>query len=324
MNDRSPDDGFEERLRAAFELSRQPQMPPAIRGTVDGFNAHVPLAARRPWRRRAGIAALLGAAALIVAIAALSLSSGTAPHPSPSDSAVSTVAPSGASNPTPVSTLGPVATPGPVSIEPWSGSFVPAALASADVSHLVLVGATGDGVGDGVVATSDDGGRGWRVQRLGVPPIDGVTAVGATIWATTACPAGASIDCQSGFIVSADRGASWRLTSVTGLWHPALMDGSRGWAVSPGGDLRLPSTVLATVDGGTTWTRSPAPCRTTAPAALAVTFVSTSTGWTACVGDSRPAHRRKSCSIQPTEAARGPWSRLSALTAACRVSARCR
>jgi photosystem II stability/assembly factor-like uncharacterized protein len=304
MNEQLPDDVFEERVRGAFRGADQPAMPASIRMTVERVRADDRVPAPGGTRRRVVIAGLVGVAALVAAVVGLSLSSGTAPRILPSGLPVSS---------------GPSITPGPsviaasgvITTQPWAGTFVPSAIAAVDDTHLVLVGATGDGIGDGVAAMSDDSGRGWLVRRLGVPALDGVTAAGSTIWATTTCSADAPLGCEGRFVVNTAGDTSWQLSPTTGLWHPTLLNPTHGWAVSPL-DLRAPSLLAVTADGGTTWTRAKAPCRETAPGAIAVEFGSAESGWAACVGDTSTGSQAKE--LLGTSDAGATWSVLSAVS----------
>jgi hypothetical protein len=279
-------------------------MPASIRMTVERVRADDRVLALGRSRRQVVIAGLVGVAALVAAVVGLSLSSGTRPPILPSGPPVSS---------RPSVTPGPsaIATSSVITTQPWAGNFVPSAIAAIDATHLVLVGATGDGAGDGVAAVSGDSGQGWLVRRLGVPALDGVAAAGSTIWATTTCPADAPSGCEGRFVVNTAGDTSWQLTPTTGLWHPTLLDPSHGWAVSPP-DLRAPSQFATSADGGTSWTRATAPCRETAPGAVAVEFGSADSGWAACVGDSSTGSQAKE--LLGTSDAGATWSVLSAVS----------
>ncbi len=303
MNGRPPDDNFEERLRAAFARARPPALPPTIRATAQQLRTGEGPVVARPRQANRALGALVGIAATVAIIAFVGLVSSGRPSAGPAAS----ISPTGRTTSSP-----PLASPGALSAVPWSGSFVPAALAAVDAGHLVLVGGTGDGTGSGVVATSSDGGRGWVVQRLPVSALDGVAAAGSTIWATTSCAPDAPAGCEGGLIVSTDSGKSWRLTALAGLWHPGLLDPAHGWALSPV-EVRNPSTVSVTADGGATWSRTSAPCRQTAWGAWALQYVSAATGWAACIGDSGAGSETKE--LLGTTDGGATWSVLAAESA---------
>ncbi|MGH2513229.1 MAG: WD40/YVTN/BNR-like repeat-containing protein, partial [Candidatus Limnocylindrales bacterium] len=219
--------------------------------------------------------------------------------------------------PTPVPSPSPnlaLSAPGPIVTQDWSGPFVPAAVAVASDSGLVLVGAVGDESGNGIVATSADAGANWRVERLSVPALGTVTAAGTTIWASTACPVAATSGCSPDLIVSTDNGLTWQLSPMTGTWHPDLLDDERGWTLSPIGAQQVStiSTISTTADGGATWSAGRAVCGATAPVADWLSFPSAAAGWLACVGDSGVGSQTKQL-LRSVDLGR-TWSLLSAIS----------
>ncbi len=208
-----------------------------------------------------------------------------APSALPAPSATASVAPSPTPAPTPTPTPAPTMhPPGAVDGTAWFGSLAPRAVAAIDAQNLVLVGATPDGTA-GIAATSDDGGRRWRVVRLAVGPLGGVMAADTEAWAIVPCPAGADPSCRAGFMTNSDGGTTWTMTSVPDVAGASLLDGLNGWALSlaagSGG-----TALLQTADGGVTWSQGPVSCPADAPVAVGVSATSASDGWLGCGGDS--------------------------------------
>lgn len=172
---------------------------------------------------------------------------------------------------------------GQIASQPWSGAFVPAALAFRDLAHGVLVGSTGNGAGAGVVATTSDGGRSWT-KRLLQSPLYGVTAQGTLMLATAECRIDAPPGCRSAPLRSTDSGLTWTATGKTGLDGLQLASGGIAWAIDttdPGS-----SVVASSHDGGLTWQRRPSPCPTGVPSfyPTGISFATASEGWLACDG----------------------------------------
>lgn len=175
----------------------------------------------------------------------------------------------------------PPAATGQIAAQPWSGPFVPAAMAFSDLDHGVLVGATGSGAGAGVVATTSDGGRSWTQRLLQSPPLSGVAARGGLMLASVACRIDAPPGCRAALLRSTDGGLTWTATGGTGLDGPRLVSGGSAWAIDT-----TASAIASSGDGGRTWQRRRSPCPTSPPAfaTTAISFPTASEGWLACDG----------------------------------------
>ena len=172
-------------------------------------------------------------------------------------------------------------------------------IAAAALSDVVFADAThgwavGEVVGDSatnvtVILATTNGGATWSKQLEYMPPLTGNTSQG--VLTSIAC-----IDAKHLVAVGSDSssleifrtsngGASWTRFVPPASWgsYPLLyltdvvfVDATHGWAVCPSTiSGSSSSTVLATTDGGVSWTK-----QSVAPTdALALSFVSRSRGW---------------------------------------------
>jgi hypothetical protein len=173
---------------------------------------------------------------------------------------------------------------GRIAPRPWAGPFVPAAAAFSDLDHGILVGATGNGAGAGVVATTANGGRTWSARLLDTPPLYGVSIRGSKAIASVRCRIDASPACLTSTIGSADVGVSWTTSTDTGLDHAQLASGSVAWATY--NPTISYSGVASSRDGGATWTRYPSPCPRGFPIfePAGISFPTATEGWLTCGG----------------------------------------
>jgi hypothetical protein len=173
---------------------------------------------------------------------------------------------------------------GSITAQPWEGSFVPAAAAFSDLDHGILVGATGNGAGAGVVATTSDGGRTWSAHLLDSPPLIGVTTRGSAVLASVACRVDAPSACQEALIRSEDGGSTWTASKEVGLDRPELTAGNLAWAIY--NPTMSYSGFASSRDGGATWTRYPKPCPRGFPIfePSGISFPTATEGWLACDG----------------------------------------
>ena len=173
---------------------------------------------------------------------------------------------------------------GTVASRAWSGAFVPVAAAFSDLAHGVLVGATSNGAGAGVVATTSDGGRTWTKRILASPPLYGVTMSGSLVLATAACRIDAPPNCQGAILRSTDGGMTWSAASAGGLSGLRLVTGRTAWAIhdsTPRG-----SYIASSRDGGRAWQRRISPCPAGFPVfePTGISFPTVMNGWLACDG----------------------------------------
>ncbi len=173
---------------------------------------------------------------------------------------------------------------GKVAIRAWSGAFVPAAAAFGDLTHGILVGATGSGAGAGIVATTSDGGRTWTKRLLASPPLYGVTMSGALVLATAACRIDAPPDCPGAILRSTHGGMTWSAASAGGLSGLRLVTGSSAWALH--NPTLHGSYIASSRDGGRVWQRRISPCPAGFPIfePTGISFPTVMNGWLACDG----------------------------------------
>jgi photosystem II stability/assembly factor-like uncharacterized protein len=129
---------------------------------------------------------------------------------------------------------------------------------------------------------TSDGGTIWTKQLTYSPPAGGNSS-NATLTSVACADSSHVVAVGSGegeteIFRTADGGATWRkIAPPAGRWidleHVAFVDASHGWAVGDG-------TVIATTDGGRTWTR-----QSVGPSdgLSDLSFVSRTRGWV--VGD---------------------------------------
>jgi photosystem II stability/assembly factor-like uncharacterized protein len=197
------------------------------------------LAQRRLRQEEAIGAAVL--AALIVGLMthlAWAAISGGPPAPSP------TVAASHPPSPTPSPKQQPK---GPVTT-----GFAPSGIAFWNPTHGLVVGTTScrscKVAHEGVLASTTDGGKTWRIVYRSPHALTGVTTLGSReAWAT-----GANL-----VIHSTNAGSSWRAVAHQTLAHPTFVTSSLGWAVA---GTASKSGIVETVDGGRRWGHLSDPC----------------------------------------------------------------
>lgn len=173
---------------------------------------------------------------------------------------------------------------GSIAFQPWSGAFVPITAAFSDMDHGILVGATGNGTGAGVVATTSDGGRSWTKRLLASPPLFGVTMQGSLVLASASCRVDAPPDCLPALLRSTDGGLTWTVTREGGLDGVQLASGETAWATY--NPTAYYAGVASSHDGGRTWRRSPSPCPPGFPVfePTGISFPTATEGWLACDG----------------------------------------
>lgn len=189
---------------------------------------------------------------------------------------------------------------GSIASQPWSGAFVPITAAFSDMDHGILVGATGNGAGAGVVATTSDGGRSWTKRLLASPPLFGVTMQGSLVLASASCRVDAPPDCLPALLRSTDGGLTWTVTREGGLDGVQLASGETAWATY--NPTAYYAGVASSHDGGRTWRRSPSPCPPGFPVfePTGISFpTATEGGWPA-MGTAECARQPRRSSIRPT------------------------
>ncbi len=178
-------------------------------------------------------------------------------------------------------TIPPQQATGQVASDPWSGPFIPDALAFDGAQSGVLVGATGSGAGAGVVAVTGDGGRSWSRRILGSPPLTSVAEHGSLLLAAATCRIDAPPGCRSAVLRSADGGSGWAATGASSLDGLGFAPDGTAWAIDTVG-----GGVALSRDGGLTWQRQPGPCPS-APTPYTPTGISAASAsavWLSCQG----------------------------------------
>jgi hypothetical protein len=172
---------------------------------------------------------------------------------------------------------------GEISSQPWAGPLTPVAAAFSDLDHGILAGATGNGAGAGVVATTSDGGRTWTKRLLASPPLFGVTFHGSLVLATAACQPDAPPGCQTSLLRSTDGGLTWTAAS-DGLDGVELASASTAWAIY--NPTIHAAGVASSPDRGRTWQRYRSPCLSGFPVfePSGISFPTPTKGWLVCDG----------------------------------------
>jgi photosystem II stability/assembly factor-like uncharacterized protein len=125
----------------------------------------------------------------------------------------------------------------------------------------------GSGPGDGVITTTDDGGRTWTTSKL--PATGQFTEFALSCPSASVCYVGGNNvtpnmhgPIVSAILVTRDAGASWRTDTVpAGVVVASIGCGSPTRCVAVGSDIPTlsTSTVINTVNGGSTWRRQASP-----------------------------------------------------------------
>jgi hypothetical protein len=173
---------------------------------------------------------------------------------------------------------------GSITAQSWDGPFVPASAAFSDLNHGILVGATRNGAGAGIVAATSDGGHTWSARLLDTPPLLGVSIRGSAVLASVACRVDAPAACLEALIQSEDGGSTWTASKETGLDRPQLTSAGVAWAIY--NPTISYAGFAASRDGGSTWTRYPSPCPRGFPIfePSGISFPTATDGWLACGG----------------------------------------
>ncbi len=173
---------------------------------------------------------------------------------------------------------------GSIASQPWDGTFVPAAAAFSDLNHGILVGATGNGAGAAVVATTNDGGRTWTKRLLASPGLFGITSWGSVVLASASCRIDAPPDCPGALLRSTDGGLSWTVALGAELDHVQFASATSVWATY--NPTITDAGVASSLDGGRTWRRYPKPCPIGFPIfePSGLSFATPTTGWLTCDG----------------------------------------
>lgn len=168
--------------------------------------------------------------------------------------------------------------------------MLPSAVAFFDPQAGLGTGSTGPEDNSGTIWRTRNGGRTWTTEALPGMTLRTITAVGSDLpWAGAAC-SGVDVPCFPGVLASTDGGRTWRRVSREPVVWLSFVDAVQGWAVSPqdptlagpvGG---VVGTLLATADGGRTWTQHGNPCRQYGLAPVAVSFPDAGHGWIGCAG----------------------------------------
>jgi photosystem II stability/assembly factor-like uncharacterized protein len=303
------DPTIEDALRSHLHSIDMPAMPATIPDAVEKLRAARSAPRLQPWRSVVAVLAVCAIlAGLMVRLSVPRSGPGSNGLPMISGPAGSLVS----ERPASIAPAGSAPIHGSVvGAQQWSDAWVPTAVAAHSLDQLVLVGSTGDGIGDAVAAISEDGASHWTTERLTEPPLDGVSSIDHFIWATTTCEENSASGCLGGLIVSSDFGRAWRVIATKGLSDPTFLDPRNGWALGST-DVSTPAVPWMTRDGGATWQPTGGSCPTTAGQAVGVQFVSLVKGWLVCAGDTAAGSEAKA--FLSTDDGGRTWQPLAAVS----------
>ena len=161
---------------------------------------------------------------------------------------------------------------------PVGEGFQPRSLAYFDADHGIVAGTivcpTCAKHRTAAISTTADGGTTWTTPTTFHAAVaNAVTVVsgGTDAWALVG----------KRLRHSPDRGTTWSILPKANVWGPSFATSTDGWAIRR---TAVSTAVVATTDGGVTWSAGPTPCH---HAARFARFVSRSTiddGWVVCGG----------------------------------------
>jgi hypothetical protein len=191
---------------------------------------------------------------------------------------------------------------------PYEGTFLPAAIAAWSADGHILLGASGLAGGSGVLGNSIDEGTTWQLVRLTAPPLLSGAMHGSSILAEESCSG--NIPCSQPLILSKDAGVTWFEAGPAGARRPTPAGDVGWWAVrqSPSGEAAIIST--SRIDE--VWASLGNPCRGEWPVPFALSFVSGSDGFLACVGDSGAGQEAKELLV--TSDAGATWKTAASIS----------
>lgn len=169
--------------------------------------------------------------------------------------------------------------------------FVPSDLAFLADGRPIVVGEA-FGPGDGVIGRSDDEGRTWRLGRTELSSLLSVATAGEAAWIVAFEPADPS-GRHNPLFRSTDGGLTWTFLGGLALRDPVFADLATGWAIPVGLPESLGPVILATRDGGVTWTPLPAPCTDETPYLTGLAVSADHRVWVACSGEGATAMSAK-------------------------------
>ena len=148
-----------------------------------------------------------------------------------------------------------------------------------DRQHGLFVGgSTPDGASGGTVWRTSDGGRTWQAITVPFGTLNVVTVAGGVAWAGVTC---GLPPCRAPLFRSDDGGATWARIGVQPVSSLAFADATHGWAIAfP--EVNNPQSIIASSDGGKTWSPEPSPCPQGTGVPVALSFPAPDHGWLAC------------------------------------------
>jgi photosystem II stability/assembly factor-like uncharacterized protein len=169
---------------------------------------------------------------------------------------------------------------------------IPAVIAFFDDKNGLGISASGPSDEPGRIWQTRDGGATWTAGELPGVTLRVITVIPGSgrAWAGAACGEDDS-PCRPGIVASTDRGVTWERISDEPVVSLSFADPAHGWAASP----REPSitgpvggvagSLLATNDGGHTWSNRGNPCRSIGMAPMTISFPDVQHGWIGCGGE---------------------------------------